>query len=436
MPDASELQLAAEMAVISTAKSTELVELAGSTDRLQRMQEELDDRKDNVEIVKRILTATQPHQLDVAEAERIDQRLERAEVEIPAVSEAEGVLGAECLGRSLMVNDFFTTRLMGCENFLANFYQQARQITQLIGANFKEVYLVLTESVDSLEHQVELLEKQIQAAPNFKAGTDRIALGVRLYNLLKVNGKINEDWVSNISKLHSSIQGLSTNYYLNSKNNLNATLSYFGGFAGLDDAAGKERLLLLPKAIPSTRFKECTYPNRDNTTNTVLAKQSVELMGGAYFVDTRREKVNLEPKTVEQVEGYIQGYVDFDATGFENKSVVEYPKIGTDVATLSAESIRVICKQLRDIIKNWRKAFEGDSRYKLEDADYNDIVKGIYESDMSEEMKSRVRDAFSTIVRKNQLELLAIRAAVNNYLVLIFNGIIELANTSIRANEP
>jgi len=423
MPDANDLQLAAEMAVISTVKSAELVEKAQDTAALQILQERLDDRKDRVELVKKVLTNIDEHKLDVPLAKQMDNYLTRSDVDIPA-DELGQVQGVECLGHTLMPAVFIRTRLQGCESFLGDFYRKAKEISAQIGIGFRESYLLFTQSTESLESLIDILEKDI------------ILLGTRLFNQFKVGGKVNEDWVSGLTKLNATISALTNNYYLANRAVLNNTLSYFGGFDGLTDDEAKERFLLLPKSIVSARFKECSYPNKDHTTSSVVAKQSVELMGGAYFLDVRQEKVNTSPTSIEQVIGYVQGYIDLDMVGFENNSPVEYPKIGAAIKTLSSDTIKTLVKLMRETLKAWRKTTEGMDRYKINDNDFNDIVKGIYESPMSDDMKDKVQTAFTSIVRKNQVELLVNRAAVNNYLVLIFNGLIELCNTSITVNLP
>lgn len=435
MPDENDLQLAAEMATISTVKSAELVEQAKDTADLQAFQEKLDNNKDRVDIVKKVLTNINENELSLGLAKQMDQHLTRSDVDIPA-DDLGDIQGFECLGRTLMPKTYIKTRLQGCENFLGDFYRKAKEISTQIGIGFKDSYLVFTQSTDSLAGLLDLLEKDINNAPPFKAGTDTILLGTRLFNLFKVNGKINEDWVGSLTKLNGTINALSTNYYLANRGFLNNTMSYFGGFEGLNDDEAMERFLLLPKAVVSTRFKECTYPNKDHTTATVVAKQSVELMGGAYFLDQRQEKVNTNHTNVEQVMGYVQGLLDHDMVDFENSSPVEYPKVGTEIKTLSSDTIKAIVKQLRGILVTWRKSAEGLSTFKVNDNDFNDVIKGIYESTMSDEFKDRLRSTFTSIVQKNQVELLTNRASVNNYLVLIFNGLIELCNTSISANLP
>ena len=437
MPDNNDadLQLNAEMATISTVKSTELVELTNDMGKLQNLQERLTEDKDRVDIVKKVLVDIDVNKLDLGLAKQMDNYLNRSDVDIPA-GELGEVHGFESLGRTLMPKEFVATRLQGCESFLGEFYRKAKEISLQISIGFRDSYLIFTQSVDSLTALVDMLEKDINAAPSFKAGTDTILLGTRLFNLFKVNGKVNEDWVGGVTKLNATVTALSTNYYLANRTFLNNTLSYFGGFDGLTDDEAKARFLLLPKAIVSTRFKECSYPNKEFTNNTVVAKQSVELMGGAYFLDQRREKVNSNPANAEQVVGYVQGFIDHDTVGFENSSPVEYPKMGTEIKTLSSDTIKSIVKLLRSILVAWRKSSDGMERYKVADSDFNDIVKGIYESPMSDDMKEKVQSAFTSIVRKAQMEMLTNRASVNNYLVLIINGLIELCNTSIAVNLP
>ena len=424
----SDLQLAAEMAVISTVKSAELVEKAKDTAQLQQLQEKLDEDKDRVTVVKKVLTALDDHGINLTLAKQMDNHLLRSDVDIPA-DDLGDVQGFECLGRTLMPSVYRKTRLKGCESFLGDFYRKAKEITAHITTGFHESYLLFTQSVDSLNALVDLLEKELDTAPSFKAGTGTISLGTRLFNLFKVGGKVNEDWVGGVNKLSATLNALSTNYYLSSNTALNNTVRYFGGFADDNDDQAVQRFLMLPKAVPSNRFKECSYPNKEHSNGNVVAKQSVELMGGAYFLDKRNERKNLNPANVEQVVGYVHALIDLDGVEFFNNSPVEYPRVGTEINTLSSDTIRSLIKLMRSTLVNWRKAADLIDRYKVADSDFNDVTRGIYESGMSDDMKDKVQS-----VRKNQVDLLTNRAAVNNYLVLVFNGIIEICNTSIAAN--
>ena len=429
----SDLQLAAEMAVISTVKSAELVEKAKDTAQLQQLQEKLDEDKDRVTVAKKVLVSLNDHGINLTLAKQIDNQLTRSDVDIPA-DDLGDVQGVECLGRTLSPAMFRKTRLQGCESFLGDFYRKAKEITAHISIGFQESYLLFTQSVDSLNALLDLLEKDIESAGSFKAGTDTILLGTRLFNLFKVGGKVNEDWIGSVTKLNATINALSNNYYLSSNTALNNTVRYFGGFADDNDDQAVQRFLLLPKAVPSNRFKECSYPNKEFTTGNVVAKQSVELMGGAYFLDKRNERKNTNPTNVEQVVGYVHALIDLDGVEFFNSAPVEYPKVGTEIQTLSSDTIRSLVKSLRSTLVSWRKAADLIDRYKVNDSEFNDVMRGIYESPMSDDMKDKVQAAFASLVRKNQVDLLTNRASVNNYLVLVFNGLIEICNTSIAAN--
>lgn len=435
MPSNDELQQAAEMALVSTVKSTVLVEMARDSSELQTFQDRLENNKDRVDIVKQVLSATPPSQLDIPTATQMDNFLLRSNVDLP-VDDTGSVVGVEKLGFTLMPSEYIRTRLAGCENFLADFFRKGKEYAAAIGRIFRESYLVFVESIDSLTEQVEFLEKQLTRAGTFKAGTSEIMLGTRLFNLFKVNEKVDENWVSNVTKLNNTISALSSNYLLSNKNFLNNAMSYFGGFDNVGQEEGKERFLLLPKTLVSARFKDCTYPNKDHTTGKVVAKQSVELMGGAYFLDVHREKVDKEPTTIDGVQDYVNGMLNQDRIGFENSAPVSYPRIGAAVKTLSSSDIAAIIKLLKDTLKAWRKAADGLETYRVDDVEFNNIVKSIYESQMDDELKSIVQSTFMSIVRHNQTELLTTRASVNNYLVLVFNGLIELCETSISANAP
>ena len=96
----------------------------------------------------------------------------------------------------------------------------------------------------------------------------------------------------------------------------------------------------------------------------------------------------------------------------------------------------MIAKHLKELLKEWTKVYEAGDKYKLADSDYNDVAKGIYESQMDDELKDKVLSAFSSIVRRNQMEFLNLRAVVTSYLTLVIHGLIELSNLSVKANTP
>ena len=332
-----------------------------------------------------------------------------------------------------MPSQFIFTRLVGCENFLGDFIKKSREVILRSNIAFKEAYIVFTQNQESLTEAVDALERGLEASGSFD-NKETLLLGSRLFNLFKINGKVSEDWTGDVSKLSRTIAALSGNYYLNSKNAMNATMSYFGGFAGNTQEEGLSRFLLLPVSIPSERFKECTYPNKEFTTARITAKQSVELMGGAYFLDARQTKPAYKADSADDVDNYLRLYLEEEYTGFQNSSEIIFPKLGNEVKSLTSGQCKAIAKHLHELLKEWRKAFDNGDKYKLADSDYNDITKGIYESEMSDELKDQVLTAFSAVVRKNQMELLTLRASVTNYLTLIINGLIELSNLSVKAN--
>jgi len=429
-------QLAAEMAAINVVQSQELVANASDAADLNRYQNQLVNDKDRVQTVKTTLNSIRAYELTPALALSLDQQLARSEVQIEPAEGMDAVEGFEALGVTLMPRDYMLTRLMGCEGFLEDFFKKSRQVTAQLGIGFKEAYILFTQSQDALEKQVDLLDNSINTTEPFKSPTESINLGERLFNLFKVNGEVKGDWISNLDKLNRTLNGLSNNYYLNSKNTLNSTLGYFGGFAGLDQAAAEERFLMMPVSIPSHPFKECTYPNRTWSQPGVVAKQSVELMGGAFFVDVRQQSPERNPKTLGAAEDAIQRYIATDFTGFENNAQLIFPKLGMDVRSLNQAEIKAVVKLLREVLKDSRKMFDGADRFKLGESDYADITKGFLEADISEDLKDKLLSQFSAIVRKNQMELLNVRTAVNNYLVLIVAGMVELCYTSIKVNTP
>lgn len=434
MSDQEQL-LAAQMAAVSAVKSTEIVEAAASAGQLNTYQTKLDAAADRVLETRKTLQMLQAYEVTPELAFDIDKDLDASGVEIPPVDGLEQVQGVECLGVSLLPKDYLFTRLVGCENFLSDFFKNSRAIVQRIGSNFKDAYVLFAESQESLEKSLAILDNLVDTYPEFGSSNSFI-LEHRLYNLFKVNGKVDQKWVENLTKLSRTVGALSGNYYLNAQSHLQTVYSYFGGFSGVTQMEADERILLMPISIPSIPFKECTYPNARFASPNVVAKQSVELMGGAYFYDVRQKGVKKEASSIDEVKDFLIRFTEFDRTGFDKSAEYTLKEVGFEIDALSSKEIKAVVKQLRDINKEWAKIFEGGEKFKMNDNDYNDISKSILSSELDEDTKILLSKWFSSIVMKNQQELLTIRAQVSSYLTLITNGLIDVCNNSIKVNTP
>lgn len=427
--------LAAEMAAVSAVKSTAIVEAANTAGELNAYQIKLDDSLDRVMDAKKTLESLEAYEVTPEVVQEVDKDLLKAGVEIPPADGMDTVQGAESLGITLMPKDYLFTRLLGCENFLGDFFRDSKEVVQRIGSAVKDMYVVFTESQESLNRALDLLENEIDTHPDF-GSSERFILGHRLYNLFKVNGKVDENWSGCLTKLAATLQGLTGNYYLVSKNSLQTTYSYFGGFSGMQQAAADERILLLPISIPSTPFKECTYPDNVHGGNNLVAKRSVELMGGAYFYDVRQKERAPIAKSVDEVKDFLVRFNQFDRTGFETYAEYNLKDVGVEIRALSSKEIKAMIKQLREILKTWAKIFEDGEKFRMTDSDYNDVIKGILDSELNDETKTLLAKWFGSIVRKGQMELLVLRATVSNYLTLIINGLVDVCKDSIKVNAP
>jgi hypothetical protein len=431
------IQFQAEMASINSVTSEDLVRNAKNSGDLQLFQERLDDAQDRVEVVKDVLLQLEPYDLNPQIAQTMDRQLDRSASVLDrqdAAKELELLTGAESLGLTLMPRDYLKTRLAGCESFLGDFMDLTRKVTQHLGISFHEAYTLFMETHDNLESQITLLEDSLSSLlPT--SGDGAVVLGSRLFNLFKVNGKVDEDWTGNLNKLVRTITAINGNYLLSSKNSMNQILSYFGNFAGATEEKGLERYLGLPLSVPMDRFRECSYPCKEKTTVTLNAKQSVELMGGAYFYDVAPVEKVMASSNTDEVQNFLDRQYYQSTVGFEKSSEMVFPKLDNEVKALTAKEMKAIVTLLRQVLKEWRKAFEGTDKYKLLETDFKDVAKGILESDMSDTLKKEVQMSFSSIVRFQQNELLTLRNAVNKYLVLIVNGLMELSYMSIKANQ-
>ena len=205
-------QLAIEMAASSAVHSAELVEMAGSASELNRIQTQLTESRDRVGTVKQLLQSVQPHEVTTDLAKSIDNQMSRLDV---LSVNGDDVQGVEALGLSLLPADYLKQRIKGCEGFLDSFSQKLNLITREIGTKFKDAYVLLAETHESLETRIKALETDLQAMGKFGAGTSEINLGYRLYNLFQVNREIREDWVNQLGKVSNPVGFFYYNYYFN-----------------------------------------------------------------------------------------------------------------------------------------------------------------------------------------------------------------------------
>jgi len=431
--DNSNDSLAAQMAAINTAKSVELFDALRSSIHLNEVQTALDSSADRVLEAQKLLESVEPYEVTPALVEMVDDRLNRAGVTIPLETGFAEVQGAEALGHTLLPKNFLLTRYAGCENFLTDFFKASRDVAVQISSSFRDAWVIFTQSEDDLNKALDLLEQKVTSYPDFMS-TNSFILEHRLFNLFKVNGKVNADWTGNLNKLSGTISALSGGYYLNNKQTLQALMSYFGGFTSLSQEGAMERLRMMPMSIPNIPFKECSYPNKAHESVLVSAKQSVELMGGAYFFDTRLKNPPKTCETLDMLAEYVDLHVKNDRTAFENSAPVVVDQVGTEIKALSSREIKAIVKALRGLLKDWTSMFEKGEKFKLADADYNDIIKGIVDADIDETTRLYIAKWFSALVRHNQMELLSIRVTVANYLTLIINGLIQICDNSIQVN--
>lgn len=434
-----EMELASEMASIAVVSSPELVVLSNDSSALGRLQDKLDDSKDRVQAVKRILEEVEDYEITPELAFNLDNLLERSIKDIglhnETTDELEAVGGVEALGLTLTPKDYIRTRLAGCESFLTEFNRIAKEVTARIGKSFKESHILLTNNVEDLEKSLDALEKAVGVAGEFNKDLEGINLGSRLFNLFKINDKVSESWVQDVEKVSRTIIGLNNNYYVNGQNQLNSIASYFGNMSTVTKEDFNNRILMLHKAIPSKPFKDCTIIDKELSSGELSVKRSVEIMGGAYFIDQRPTKVNLDPKTVDDSLTTLSTRLSLEKTSFYKNPEMVMPKLNNEIKSLSSNQIIEIVKKTRVIIKDWRRAFENSQSYMMEDRDFLDILQGIKEADISDSDKDIVVNAFVSLIRKNQLEMLGIRASTNSYLVLIIAGLVELSNLSIKSNK-
>jgi len=425
--------LAAQMAAVSAVQSQEIVNAAATAAELNDFQRKLDKSFDRVMEVRETLSALKEHQVTPSLAAAMDTQLTMAldtvEQTIPVANGASAVEGAESLGRTLTPHHYLMTRLAGCENFLTDFFKKSKEVTAHLTAQFQDAYVIFTESRESLLKQLDIVESAVSEHRQF-GSKGKLVLGSRAFNRFQINGKVDEKWVSNITKLNQTLSALSGNYYLNNKNTMGAVFSYFGGFGKLNEHDAEERLKRLPISIPTYPFKECTYPDPAHAAQHVVAKRSVEMMGGAYFYDVRSTVKPVVAKDVEEVTDWLNRVVAQEGTHFE-KGGEFISKPGYEVQALSVEEIKDVIRALRKLLDDWGRIFDNGEKYLINDRDYLSTIRDFSEADFSNGTKDRLGKYYMQVIHHHQIELLKLRASGSHYVALIINAMIRFCKDSI-----
>lgn len=427
MGTTNDKKLDSELAKISIVKSVDAVALAKDTNSLYDMQEKINENVNSVSVLKTILETSKPYELDQAIAGAIDAELKGSHVPLDD-GKGESVVGAEQLGLTLVPSQYLKTRLGGCESFLSETASATVILIKRMGANFKNQYLLLAQSVESLQERLDLLAGVIGDSPYIPSNRYKLEIGYRLFNTFRTNNKLDEKWVNGFGKVDNTIKALTSSYYKNYTNNLNGIFSYFGGFEGLTREQAESRFLKLGSAVPDNIFKECIYVNQENTNKEVVARNSMTLMGDWYFLNT----VDIDkkiPVTVDDINSVIDSIIKYNKITFVASSEINYGKAPT-IGNLGTDDITSLHKLMSATLNSITKIHSGADKLDLGSTEYLNIIKSISGGDWGG-LEERITRAFERVVLFKANELSNIRSEVTNYLVLLINALIQLCNDSI-----
>ena len=428
--------LDAELAKISIVKSAKLTDLARDSSDLVNFQNIINNTAGQVNLVEAIIENSKPHELTPEIAQFCDATLLKAE--IPLVPE-EGPIpleqaGCEALGFTLTPQQYKELRIAGIESFLGEAISTSVRLVKRFSANMKDQYLLMTESIDSLQKRLNNLSDLLEQTPTVRYGANELDIGYRLYNLFKANNKLNEDWTGNFNKVTNTLRALSGNYARTYSDNLNDIFAFFGGFDGISKDDAEARLYSIPLYLNDVVFRECSFPNRELSTNGVKVNTSVVLMGEYFFMNGVRAKRQPTCLDIEDVTFFIERLVKDNFITFTSHQSTDSGTI-PKVKSLGTNEIKNMIKLMNSAVIEVTKIHAGFDKLELGNTEYVSIVKAISRNEWDGFEETVLRN-FETLVMNRFNDFANIRAKVTNYLILLINGLIELCKMSIESAEP
>lgn len=433
MADIEQQKLDAELAKISIVKSAEFTELARNNSELVKFQNAIADASSHAEMVQDIIGDLEPHQITPELAVYCDKVLTNSDVPIipkdsPIALESAG---CEALGFTLMPDQYKALRTGAIKEFLGDAVGATVKLMRNFSANMKDQYLLMTESLASLEKRIALLEEQLDSKPTIKYGSGEVVLGYRLFNMFRVNGKVDESWYKRFNQVLTALRGMSQGYCKVYSDSLNDTFAYFGGFEGLDESEALVRLNAITDYVKTIKFKDCTLPARELSDGKLRVNKSVTIMGEYYFVNSYNGKGYLPCYAPEDVNDFIQQIVKDNVVTFTSDKEVDYGKTPT-VKNLGTFEIKALIKLMNSAIVEITKIHNEFNRYDVSSSEYVGIVKALSRSNLGGLEDTIIRN-FETLILNRHNQFAIVRGNVTNYLILLLNGLIEFCNMSIES---
>lgn len=424
-----------QMAAISVVKSAELMGMAEDSRELNMITNQVMSSTNRVQEIKEILEHKQNHEITPEDAITIDGELSQLKVfdveggEV--VYNEHRVAGAESFGYTLRPSEFRASRIAACESFLNDALESAKNFTKRLVQTFQDAYTLAVEDTESLIQRFKIIERACKELGPFEDGLERFNLSPRLFNLLKVNSEVREDWYDQILSLFKTSSALTGNYYDYSEKELTQIMAFFGRFEGLtSEEQINTQLVQAGPILNAVPFRECKIDISDKNTPWLRQLRSVELMGGRFLVDTRW-KNPLKVNDVKSIDDWFDSRVNDIGVRLNKRDTADFIDREQEIDTFGSETIRHICQLSIKILESWLSICQKANKHRISERDFESIGDAINSMPVDGAAKHRVMAMYSMLVRKNQQDLLNICSDFTRYLVITLNAIASLCNDSI-----
>ncbi|UPT53858.1 hypothetical protein [Vibrio phage phiKT1019] len=412
-----------ELAALSVVSSSELTEQAKEGRDLVKLQDEITNSIDRVQAVKTVLGETEPKDVTQLFGNLMDRQLAR--VGVRSFGDADEVAGVESLGLGLTPKRYLETRIAACESFLTEFMDWSRTITKRFYNEVLEQLVLMKDGHETLSKRAKLLQTMMKDS-NTSFVTGEITLG-GANRVLLLNNKVPEDLQTQITRFVATTRAITSNFYRANQANTNEMISYFGGFAGLDEAAAIDRLLRLPRALSKYQFKEAMFNIREQSNDIYQTRGSVKLLGDRQYINTFLVDRS-ERKDLDGVKNWIELYRKHERIKLE----IEHRQNGE--ITLKAFDAQQIDKAIRSVFSTLQDVeglFKEGDRYLIDGAEYKKMLAMLSDVDWSNNTKAQVGDAFIALILARNNEQVIMRSDVVKYTTLVMNAILNVCESSM-----
>lgn len=424
-----------QLAAISVVKSTELMEMATDSRELNNITNQVLSSSNRVMEIKDLLEQKANHEISPEDAITIDGQL--SELKVINVEDGEvtynehRVAGAEAFGLTLRPSEFRASRIAACENFLSEALESAKVFTKRLVQTFQDAYTLAVEDTESLIQRFKMIERASKDLGSFDDGLERFRLSARLFNLLKVNSEVREDWYDQILSLYKTSSALTGNYYDYSEKELTQIMAFFSRFEGMtEEYQITSHLMLAGNILNSPPFRECKFDVSDKKVPWLRSLRSVELMGGRYLIDTRW-KEPLKIRDIKTIDDWFDSRIQDIGVRLNKRDSIDFIDREQEIDTFGSDTIRHICQISIKILESWLAICQKANKHRISERDFESIGDAINAMPVEGTEKHRVMAMYSLLVRKNQQDLLDICSDFTRYLVITLNAIASLCNDSI-----